>query len=86
MEYEELKFLEELFKKHSKSIVGRLCKQNEIIRDKEGLSDEQKLDIVKKFNRELVYESFRDLMNQVKCFSKGQKFEKYSVYKPPSGQ
>lgn len=87
MEYQELKFLKKLFQDHSKSIVGRLCKQNELVRDNKNLIPEQKLDILKAFNRELVYESFRDLLNHIKCYNNGHNdVQQYKIYKKPSGQ
>ena len=76
------KFIREMFRDTSRSIVGRLCKQNEILQDKNYLSETQKFDILKSFSRELIYEAFRDVENQIKCYSKGTKYSKYKVFKP----
>jgi len=85
----EEKFLSDLLRDHSKSIVGRLCKQNELISDNISLSNDNDkklvldaLALLKSFNRELIYETSRDFKNQIRCYSKGKNYEKYKLYDP----
>lgn len=81
MEYKDVKFLEKMLKDHSSAIVGRLCSQNELIKAS-SLNVDQKLDTLKAFNRELIYEEFRNILSFVKCYNKGVEYEKFDVYKP----
>ena len=78
----EEQFLHQLLMSHSRSIVGRLCKQNELIKEDNSLSEAQKLDLLKSFNRELIYETSRDLENQIKCYIRGKVYEKFNLYTP----
>ena len=66
MEYKfSQEFIQTLLRDYSRAIVGRLCKQVELLTAKSDLSEKQKLDLLKSFNRELIYEHFRDLENQL---------------------
>lgn len=76
------KFLKKLLRDTSRSIVGRLCKQNEVLQDHEDISDNQKLKILKSFQRELIYEAFRDLENALKIYMQGKDYEKFKIYRP----
>lgn len=73
------KFLKILFKDCSRGMVGRLCKQIEILQDKKDLSERQKFNLLKDFNRELVYEEFRNILNQVKVYNKGLNYKKFNI-------
>lgn len=76
------KFLKTIFADYSRAMVGKICKQNEVLASDKSLTKEQALGLLKAFNRELIYESFRDLENQIKAFQTGKQFIKFSLYTP----
>lgn len=76
------KFLSTTLNAHSRSLVGRLCKQNEILSARPDLSETQKLSLLKDFSKELIYEEIRNLENQIKAFAEGKEF--FKIYKPPT--
>lgn len=78
----DIKFFSEALNAHARTLVGRFCKQNEIISSKKDLSEAQKLQILKEFGKELVYEEVRNLENQIKAFSEGKEYAK--IYKSPT--
>ena len=78
----EKDFIKSICRDQNRSIVGRLCKQIEILQDKKDLTEEQKLSLLKAFNKELIYESFRDLRNNLIFHSEGRKYKKISIYNP----
>lgn len=59
------KYLEELIKKGSRSLVGEIMKRFELFDDKEE---------IKKLVKELVYENYREIEALIKAFSCGVKF------------
>jgi hypothetical protein len=77
-------FINKLCKDQSRTLVGRICKQIEILQDQPNLSIETKqtLDLLKSLNKELIYEEFRDLKNAVVFYSEGREYEKYPIYTP----
>lgn len=76
------KFLNNLLKDYSRTVVGRLCKQVETVETQTDLTETQKLSVLKSFHRELIYEIFRDLEKQIKCYQAGQTFAKFKIYTP----
>lgn len=78
----EPNFIHKLFNDFSRAMVGKLCKQNEIIEKDESLSKLQSLKLLKDFNKELIYEAVRDLENQIKAYQSGQTITKFSIYTP----
>jgi len=56
------KYLKETLDFHSRSLVGKLLKRIEILENKES---------IKKVSKELIYESYRDLQELFKAYSKG---------------
>lgn len=82
MDRETEKFIKELFRDHARKVVGRLCRQNELVQERTDLSSNQKLSLLKSFNKELVYEETRDLENNLKAYSKGIELINYKIYKP----
>lgn len=78
------KFIKKLLQDKSRSIVGRLCKRIELLDD--NASEENKSKILKAFVRELIYENFRDLENEIKCYNYGQTYEKQKIYNPHDKQ
>jgi hypothetical protein len=57
-----LDYLQEVSSFESQKLVGKICKRFEIIQDR---------DILKKECRELIYESFRDLIEIFDSYGKG---------------
>lgn len=80
------KDLSKLFHDSSVAIVGRLCKNIEALqRDLDKNSVEFKyLSHVKELHRETIYQSFRDLRNEIKAYNNGIKFRKFTL--KPSNQ
>lgn len=75
-------FIKNLCRDNSRKIVGRICKQIEILQEKDDLSEEQKLSLLKAFNKELIYEEFRDLRNAIIFYSEGRDYKKIPIYTP----
>lgn len=75
------KYLSDLTRDYSRSLVGRLCKQIESLqKDLDENSPEFKyLNHAKNLHREMIYETFRDLKNQVKAFDSGIKLRKFNI-------
>jgi hypothetical protein len=75
------KFLSDLLKKHSINLVGRLCKQIESLqKDLDKNSIEFKyLSHAKELHREKVYETFRDIKNEVRTYNSGLKYHKFTL-------
>ena len=82
MYYIDKKFLRDLLKDQSRAMVGKLCNQNEILQKDKDISGDKKLELLKSFNKELIYQSFRDIENYIKCYNNGKYYEKYKIYKP----
>lgn len=78
----DAKFFSNALNLHARTLVGKFCKQNELISSKKDLTETQKLQILKDFGKELVYEEIRSLENQIKAFSEGKEYAK--IYKPPT--
>lgn len=74
------KFLTATLSAHSRTLVGRMCKQNELLAARHDLSESQKLSLMKEFAKELIYEEIRNLENQIKAFAEGKEYSK--IYKP----
>lgn len=62
------------------SVVGRLCKRNELLASRKDLTEIQKLSLLKEFSKEVIYEEVRNLESQIRAFSEGKEYSK--VYKP----
>jgi len=76
------KFIKDLLKDYARTMVCRLCKQVETLEVQKDLIEVQKLNILKSFHRESIYETFRDLEKQIKSYQIGQTFTKFKVYSP----
>lgn len=76
------KFIQDLIRDHSRAIVGKLCSQAEILENDNSLSKNQALNLLKQFNKELIYQSFRDIEGSLKAFQRGQTFIKCNIYNP----
>lgn len=73
-------FLKDIIKEVSRDLVKEICDQNELLASKKDLSESQKLDLLKSFNRETVYKSFRDLELHIKFHTEGRLYKKYNIY------
>lgn len=78
----EEKQLKSLLSNYSRAIVGKICEQNEILESEKTVSKEECLRLLKKFNKSLIYQSFRDLESQLKVVGVGQKYTKFNIYTP----
>ena len=81
MEKTHEKFIDDLLKNTSRSLVGRLCKQIESLqKNLDNSSNEFKyLNHAKNLHREMVYETFRDLKNQIHSYNLGLNFKKFNI-------
>lgn len=71
MEYKiTQEILEKILSKNSRSLVGILCKRVEVLEENKKLSP----DLYKSLAKELIYESFRNVLNQIETFNLGVKF------------
>ncbi len=66
----------------SRTIVGKLCKQAEIL-EASSINEEtkEKLRLLKAFNRELIYEEFRAINKSIYLVSG---LKEYKLYKAPT--
>jgi len=78
------KFLKELLADYSRAIVGRICKQIELLEKNQTVTKEQFSELTKVFNKELIYQSFRDLESHLKAYQAGKKFVKFQIYNTPT--
>lgn len=76
------KFLRDLLKNYSRVIVRGICSQAEILEKDEQLSKIQALNLLKQFNKELIYQCFKDLEGQLKAYQVGKQFIKFDIYTP----
>lgn len=82
MDNEYKQFLKKLVKEHGSAIVGRILSQIDLIKERKDLSSDQKLDILKSFNREMIYEELRDFRNAIIYYSEGREYNKLPIYNP----
>ena len=80
------KFIQDLLRDYSRAIVGKLCSQAEILEKDISLSKDQAINLLKQFNRELIYQSFRDMDGSLKAFQRGQTFIKCDIYNPTTNK
>jgi len=77
-------FLKKLCQDQSRSLVGKACKQIEVLQAQPTLSKEAKdvLNLQKALIKELIYEEFRTLKNTVIAYSEGREYTKLPIYNP----
>lgn len=66
----------------ARAVVGRVLNQYDILKNDKSLTDKQRFDALKAFNRELVYEQFRDLRNALIFYKEGRDYSKLNIYNP----
>ena len=84
MDKELKEFIKKICRDQSRTLVGRICKQIEILQNQPTLSIETKqtLNLLKSLNKELIYEEFRDLKNAIIFYSEGREYQKIKIYNP----
>ena len=77
-------FIKNICRDQSRSLVGKACKQIEVLQKQPNLSKESKqiLDLQKSLLKELIYEEFRTTRNAIIFYSEGREYTKLSIYKP----
>ena len=75
-------FIKTACKTHKYSLLGKLMKRYEVLAEQKDLSDSQRKDLLRKLIKELVHESFRDLEQQITCYSKGLQYYKINLTNP----
>ena len=77
-------FLKNLCRDQSRSLVGKACKQIEVLQEQPNCSEETKetLSLQKSLLKELIYEEFRTIRNAVICYSEGREYQKFPIYNP----
>jgi len=75
------KFISNLLKDYSRALVGRLCKQIESLQKnlEENSPEFKSLSHAKNLHREMIYETFRDLKDNIRACNSGLKFRKFNV-------
>lgn len=75
-------FLKKTCTDHARAVVGRILNQRDILEKDKSLSDKQRFESLSKFNRELVYEEFRDINNAIVFYAEGREYTKYPIFNP----
>lgn len=77
-------FIKNLCRDNSRKMVGRICKNIEILQNQPKCNTETKefLDLQKSLIKEIIYEEFRDLRNAVIFYSEGREYQKIPIYNP----
>ena len=77
-------FLKKMCKDQAGVLVGRLCKQIEVIIGQESTSKETKetLSLLKDLQKESIYQEFRDLRESVIFYTEGRDHHKLPIYNP----
>lgn len=85
MNHIDRNFLNKLFKEYSNLMVGRLCKQIECLQDDldKNSKEFKYLNHAKKLRKEFIYQTFRDMKNQIAFHAEGREYINYKIYTPP---
>ena len=77
-------FIKNLYKEQSRSLVGKACKQIEVLQEQSNCSEitKQTLGLQKALLKELIYEEFRTIRNAVIFYSEGREYQKIPIYTP----
>lgn len=77
-------FLKKICKDQASTLVGRICKQIEVLIDQESTSEETKkiLELLKSLQKESIYQEFRDLREAVIFYTEGRDHQKIPIYNP----
>ena len=77
-------FLKKICKDQASTLVGRICKQIEVLIAQESISEETKktLELLKSLQKEYIYQEFRDLREAVIFYTEGREYKKIPIYVP----
>lgn len=75
------KFIHELFQEKHKAISGSLCRRVEDF-EKAGLISHNDAELLKGQLKNVVWESYRDLENNIRFFNEGRILKTYPIYAP----
>ena len=64
------------------TLIGKLMKRYEVLADQKDLSNVTNKNLFRQLIKELVHENFRDLENQMACYSKGLQYYKVNLTNP----
>lgn len=78
------KFLKKICKDQASTLVGRICKQIEVMIAQESISKETKdaLELLKSLQKEMIYQELRDLREAVIFYTEGREYVKLPIYDP----
>jgi len=81
-------FIKNLCKEQSRCLVGKVCKQIEVLQEQETCSADTKqvLNLQKALLKELIYEEFRTLRNAVIFYNEGREYNQLPIYTDPTKQ
>ncbi len=88
MDQELNKFLKKQCITQAGVLVGRICKQIEVMIDQKTTSQETKeaLALLKDLQKESIYQEFRDLREAVIFYTEGREHVKIPIYDPDKDQ
>lgn len=80
------KFISNLLKDYSRALVRKLCDQIESLQTdlNENSTEYKALNNAKNLHRNLIYETFRDMKDNIRACNAGLKFRKFNI--TPSNQ
>lgn len=77
-------FVKNVCRDQSRALVGKACKQIEVLQERPNISKETKetLGLQKSLLKELIYEEFRTVRNAIIFYSEGREYTKLPIYNP----
>jgi hypothetical protein len=77
-------FITNICREQSRSLVGKSCKQIEVLQAQTSISNETKevLNLQKALIKELIYEEFRTFRNSIIFYTEGREYQKLPIYTP----
>ena len=77
-------FVKNLCRDNSRKMVGRVCKNIEILQEQPKCTKETKelLELQKSLIKEIIYEEYRDLRNAIIFYNEGRSYSKLKIYNP----
>jgi len=81
-------FIKRICKDQSRSLVGKACKQIEVLQEQPNISEVTKnvLGLQKALLKELIYEEFRTLRNTIVFYAEGREYKEFPIYTPKSDE
>ena len=79
-------FIKSICKAQKYTLIGKLMKRYEVLFDQKDLSSSTRKNLLRQLIKELVHENFRDLENQIICYSKGLQYYKVTLQSPIDSQ